>query len=40
MPLGTLAGYAVFAAIGGFLASLWPSYSGAKTDLLEAISFE
>ncbi|MBU1493763.1 MAG: FtsX-like permease family protein [Actinobacteria bacterium] len=40
MPLGTLAGYAVFAAIGGFLASLWPSYSGARTDLLEAISFE
>ncbi|MCJ7725018.1 MAG: FtsX-like permease family protein [Acidimicrobiia bacterium] len=40
MPIGTLIGYAVFAAIGGFLASLWPARTGAKTDLLEAISFE
>jgi len=40
LPFITLAGYAVFAAIGGFLASLWPAYRGARTDLLEAISFE
>ena len=40
LPFGTLAGYAVFAALGGFLASLWPAYRGAKTNLLEAISFE
>jgi putative ABC transport system permease protein len=40
VPLGTLATYAVFAALGGMLASLWPSFRGARTDLLEAISFE
>jgi len=40
IPFGTLAGYAMFAALGGFLASLWPAYRGARTDLLEAISFE
>lgn len=40
VPAGTLIGYAVAGGIGGFLASLWPSWRGAKTDLLEAISFE
>ena len=40
VPFVTLALYAVAAAIGGFLASLWPAYRGARTDLLEAISFE
>jgi putative ABC transport system permease protein len=40
LPLGTLVFYALFAAFGGFLASLWPAYRGARTDLLEAISFE
>jgi putative ABC transport system permease protein len=40
LPFGTLAAYALAAAIGGFVASLWPAYRGARTDLLEAISFE
>lgn len=40
MPIGTLAVYALFAALGGMLASLWPSFRGARTDLLEAIAFE
>ena len=40
LPTGTLATYALAAAIGGFVASVWPAYRGARTDLLEAISFE
>jgi putative ABC transport system permease protein len=40
VPFGTLAVYAAVAALGGFLASLWPAQSGSKTDLLEAIAFE
>ena len=40
VPFGTLAVYAVFAALGGLIASLWPAYRGARIDLLEAIAFE
>jgi putative ABC transport system permease protein len=40
MPVGTLGLYALFAALGGVLASIWPSFRGARTDLLEAIAYE
>jgi len=40
LPYTTLGFYAVLAALGGLAASLWPAYRGARTDLLEAISFE
>ncbi|NQV05844.1 FtsX-like permease family protein [bacterium] len=40
LPWGQLLFYLVAAALGGVLASLLPARRGAKTDILEAISFE
>ncbi len=39
-PFQLLLTYVVFAAIGGVLASIWPSFRGARTNVLEAISYE
>lgn len=39
-PFQLLTTYVIAAAIGGILASVWPSFRGARTNLLEAISYE
>lgn len=39
-PFQLLTTYVIAAAIGGVLASIWPSFRGAKTNVLEAISYE
>ncbi len=40
IPGGNLLLYVVAAALGGVLASVWPAFRGARTDLLEAIAYE
>jgi putative ABC transport system permease protein len=39
-PFQLLITYVIAAAIGGVIASVWPSFRGAKTNVLEAISYE
>ncbi|NNC91043.1 MAG: FtsX-like permease family protein [Acidimicrobiia bacterium] len=39
-PYQLLTQYVIAAAIGGVVASIWPSFRGAKTNVLEAISYE
>ena len=39
-PFQLLTTYVIAAAIGGVVASIWPSFRGAKTNVLEAISYE
>jgi putative ABC transport system permease protein len=39
-PYQLLTTYVIAAAIGGVVASIWPSFRGAKTNVLEAISYE
>lgn len=39
-PYQLLITYVLAAALGGVVASIWPSYRGARTDLLEAIKYE
>jgi putative ABC transport system permease protein len=39
-PYQLLTQYVIAAAIGGVVASIWPSFRGARTDVLEAISYE
>ena len=39
-PFQLLMTYVIAAAIGGVVASIWPSFRGARTDVLEAISYE
>ncbi len=40
IPGGNLLIYVIAAAVGGVLASVWPAFRGARTDLLEAIAYE
>lgn len=40
VPGANLLLYVVAAALGGVLASVWPAFRGARTDLLEAIAYE
>ncbi len=40
IPTGQLITYLVVAAIGGVIAAILPSRTGAKTDVLEAIAYE
>ncbi|MBT8215579.1 MAG: FtsX-like permease family protein [Acidimicrobiia bacterium] len=39
-PYQLLITYVIAAAIGGVVASVWPSFRGARTNVLEAISYE
>ena len=39
-PYQLLTQYVIAAAIGGVVASIWPSIRGARTNVLEAISYE
>ncbi len=39
-PFQLLTTYVIAAAVGGVVASIWPSFRGAKTNVLEAISYE
>lgn len=39
-PYQLLITYVIAAAIGGVVASIWPSFRGARTNVLEAISYE
>jgi putative ABC transport system permease protein len=39
-PYQLLTTYVIAAAIGGVVASIWPSFRGAKTNVLEAIAYE
>ena len=39
-PFELLTQYVIAAAIGGVIASIWPSIRGARTNVLEAISYE
>ncbi|MEE8332188.1 MAG: FtsX-like permease family protein [Acidimicrobiia bacterium] len=39
-PFQLLITYVIAAALGGVLASIWPSFRGAKTDVLEAIAYQ
>ncbi|RFU40744.1 ABC transporter permease [Actinomadura logoneensis] len=40
VPVGTLAGYLVVAAVIGVLAALWPAWRAGRMDVLKAISTE
>lgn len=39
-PFQLLTTYVIVAGLGGVIASLWPSFRGAKTNVLEAIAYE
>jgi putative ABC transport system permease protein len=39
-PFQLLTTYVIAAAIGGVVASIWPSFRGARTNVLEAIAYE
>lgn len=39
-PFQLLTTYVIAAAIGGVVASVWPSFRGARTNVLEAIAYE
>ena len=39
-PFQLLITYVIAAAIGGVVASIWPSFRGARTNVLEAIAYE
>ena len=39
-PFQLLTTYVIVAGIGGVIASLWPSFRGARTNVLEAIAYE
>ncbi len=39
-PFQLLTTYVIAAAVGGVVASIWPSFRGARTNVLEAIAYE